>query len=58
MDTDNSGQIEFDEFIKLLDKINMDHKYQQLRKSALDAFNRYDRDGSGEIDICEIGVVI
>lgn len=28
VDTDNSGQIEFDEFIKLLDKINMDHKYQ------------------------------
>ncbi|MFM7859163.1 MAG: EF-hand domain-containing protein [Flammeovirgaceae bacterium] len=28
VDTDNSGQIEFDEFIKLLDKLNMDHKYQ------------------------------
>ena len=58
VDYDNSGSIEFEEFLLLLEMLNKDYKNSQFEIEARKAFNKFDVDGSGDIEISEIGNVI
>jgi calcium-dependent protein kinase len=54
VDTDNSGFIEFDEFI--VAAINKNQLYS--KENLMKAFNQFDRDSSGTISVDEIKNVI
>lgn len=58
VDEDNSGLIEFDEFMVLLEKCKNDYEKEQfLRKSKL-VFDMFDIDGGGTLQADELKKVL
>jgi calmodulin len=55
IDKDNSGSIEFDEFVELMERTFTD---QETPDELLQAFNLFDKDGNGNIDLSELGQVM
>jgi calmodulin len=55
IDKDNSGSIEFDEFVELMERTFTD---QGTPDEFLQAFNVFDKDGSGNISLSELGQVM
>ena len=50
VDQDQSGEIEFDEFLVLIERLREDHQAQLFLVNAKAAFALFDTDGSGSID--------
>ena len=55
IDKNNSGSIEFDEFVELMERT---FTGQGSPDELLQAFNMFDKDGSGNINISELGQIM